>query len=487
MSRWPDQAGEIMDILLPLLHESQKIWATVCLCALLSAVVFSSRKKGSDRNTRSAYCSSGRNDQEQHLDARLQWPTEAEQVNVKKLTDSLSPKERALLEASPPDVQHIVFLSRFLRGLATFDLALERLRETLAYREEHAEQIRRAREQIPQDSMEFDLDHVLHGESLKKGLRFIPQGSQDGCFVEVMCIRYIEFDRYLSWPVDDVLELMVSVLELYSVVLHNQSVKQHKMCQVFFVEDASGFPVSILFKPHLWLVQCRALLPLVKCYPEFLHRVLIFNASAGLKQFVAMFERIGKYWFKSWFPGQVSEAEFDHEMRKYDGKLKVLSVGDWEEVADLASLTIFEQWTLAVQLEDDRVAPGLVAPRSVQLRRGETLKWSIRSQGGGGQPLVAFLSRESRDGQGIRGESQLQVLSHDFGSGTFLAPCDGVAVLVLDNSAGWTALKDVHMQLEVQMPRDNKGRHADDCMHHSHGWTCFSCCTGRERAIVHKL
>jgi hypothetical protein len=486
MSRWQDQVDHIADLLWPLLHESQKIWVTVSLCAVLSVFLFSGHKKGPNRTARPACRSAPRRDEEErHLDARLQWPTAAEQADVQKLVDSLSPKERAQLEASPADVQHVVFLSRFLRGLATFDLALERLKETLAYREEHAEKIQRARERIPQDTMEFNLDYVAYGESLKKGIRFIPQGSQDGCFVEVMCIRYIDFDRYLSWPVDDVVELMVSALELYAVVLHNQSVKQHRMCQVFFVEDACGFPVSILFKPFLWLGHCRALLPVVKCYPEILHRILIFNASAGLKQFVAMFERIGKYWFKSWFPGQVSEAEFDFEMRKYDGKLKVLSVGEWEEVADLLSLTIFEQWALAVQHEGDRVEPGLVAPKSIQLRQGETVTWTVRSQGEGGQPLAAFLSKGSCDGHGIRGESQLRVLSHEYGSGTFLAPCDGVVVLVLDNSTGWAALKGVHMQFEVQLPLESKRRQADERKHQSSGWTFFSCCTAREHGLVH--
>jgi len=485
MSHWQDQVDEIADLLWPFLPESQKIWVVISLCAVISVFLFPSRKKGPTQNTRPARRPSLRKDQEQHLDARLQWPTEAEQANVQKLIDNLIPRERAQLEASPADVQHVVFLSRFLRGLATFDLALERLKETLVYRGEHADKIRRARELIPQDTMEFNLDYVMHGESLKKGITFIPQGSQDGCFVEVMCIRYIEFDRYLSWPVDDVMELMVSVLELYSVVLHNQSVKQHRMCQVFFVEDACGFPVSILFKPFLWLVQCRALLPVVKCYPEIIHRILIFNASAGLKQFVAMFERIGKYWFKSWFPGQVSEAEFDFEMRKYDGKLKVLSVGEWEEVADLVSLTIFEQWASTVQHAGDRVEPGLVAPKSVRLRGGETLKWTVRSQGGDGQPLAAFLSKGSCDGHGIRGESQLRVLSHEFGSGTYLAPCDGVAVLVLDNSTGWTALKGVQMEFDVQLSLGSKRRHEDERKHQSSGWACFSCCTGREHANVH--
>merc|ERR1712003_354031 len=122
----------------------------------------------------------------------------------------------------------------------------------LVYRRKHAETIARARARFPQDISDFDLDLLYKGDFWKECVRFIPRGTSDDCYVELLIIREVDFEAVLAWSSAEVVELAVSALEMYTVVLHNQSVATHRMCQISFVEDACGFPISVLYSPVRW-------------------------------------------------------------------------------------------------------------------------------------------------------------------------------------------------------------------------------------------
>mmetsp|Transcript_1446 Transcript_1446/g.5797 ORF Transcript_1446/g.5797 Transcript_1446/m.5797 type:complete len:271 (+) Transcript_1446:233-1045(+) len=270
---------------------------------------------------------------------------------------------------------------------------------------------------------------------------------------------------------------MVSVLELYSVVLHNQSLQQRRMCRIYFVEDACGFPVSILLHPLLWLKQTHAVLPIVKCYPELIYRVTIFNAPPALTHFVSMFERVGKHWFRGWFPGEISESEFDHEMRKIDGKLKVFSAGEWSEVAGAVALKVLWRWSQCTQHHEGDVGAGLVVNRSVWLQQDERAKWRCDSQGGTLQGLF-FTSSQGPF------EADLQRISVAAGCGEFIAPSEGIFMLAFDNSGAWRSsvharlVVDSHPSDAISPPSSRLDRESNTKPMLDFG----SCCGCRERA-----
>merc|ERR1711908_100842 len=72
----------------------------------------------------------------------------------------------------------------------------------------------------------------------------------------------------------------------------------------------------------------QVLVPIVRNYPEFIFRMVLFNSSPTMTRVVDIFKGLFRRWFKSWFSENSGQFENDA------AKLRIVPVGSWERVSE---------------------------------------------------------------------------------------------------------------------------------------------------------
>mmetsp|Transcript_1057 Transcript_1057/g.2355 ORF Transcript_1057/g.2355 Transcript_1057/m.2355 type:complete len:350 (-) Transcript_1057:6-1055(-) len=338
------------------------------------------------------------------------------------MVSALTTEERAQLDREPEDIRHYLFLTRILRGLSSEKAAVARMKEMLTYRRENATIISRARTRIPSDTRVFDSQRSLQDHPFLQS--FVANGTPDCLGVSLIPLRTFDWTAWGNWRSDDIREWAISTVEQYSIVLHNESLAQHRMCKMCEVRDCAGMASG---NPLALLAPIRTMAPIFALYPEFLHRAIGINASSTITTLAALCKPIMFGFFKSWFPADKLEEEH--------AKLQLVGIGDWAGVALRLSPRAVLRWAELV-CPGATVGAGLIVARGVEVELGDRVRW--RCEGLGLRLSVLHFM-----------EGSLVRLGEGPGEGESEVRAAGAVLLVADNSGSWWGSQALTLQLEV--------------------------------------
>merc|ERR1719396_332708 len=122
------------------------------------------------------------------------------------------------------------------------------------------------------------------------------------------------------------IQFVISASEQWCIVLHNLSMKQHRMVKVVEVRDCTAMPMSSFLR---LISKFRHVLPVASMYPELVHRVVLLNATSAVFSCVAMFKKLEQRLVKR---------------EKREDKARLVLQCDWEKVAQLLSARGVCEW-----------------------------------------------------------------------------------------------------------------------------------------------
>lgn len=375
------------------------------------------------------------------------WPTPQEEVDANEILMGLPTEDRDQLMIEPPDVCHLLFLVRLLRGHGSVSAAILACQRMLAYRRQYSELIQRVRERIPVTCESFEGRRALSAESVPFEHIGLPggSGSVDGVPTSVVPLATFEVEDWNRWGAEKMVEYIVSVLEQYSVILHNNSLKHHFLCRMCEVRDCAGMNTApFLLNPFHQMRVFRRLVPIVSNYPEFVHCMVLFNATPSMYKLLNIFKRLFRQGFRSLF--RECAGQFENDV----SKLRVFPSGDWDGVSRCLQAACIGSTAAAVaahSARSRRIPPGAVAYSSLWLARWESVSW-----------MCASAQREDNDDR-TNGKAELYALflpangdaiwlCRGTGRGLHRATSEGLLLLVADNTAAWKA--PAHALLKIK-------------------------------------
>jgi len=237
------------------------------------------------------------------VDEMEAWITPEEAGRILELRANLSQKDRSQLESAPEDIRHDLMMCRFLRGHGNkVPQALRALRAHLQFREDNAALMRKVRSKLPPDLIDFDeklflADH--HGLSrfraLQESLKLLTLparcGSNGGAPISLVPIGLLQFQELGEFTEDLVNEWFISLMEMRSLSLHNQSMQERRMVKVIEARDCNGFSFSQFFSAMKVTRLFKKLVKTATLYPEVVSMVMLFNLTPGAT-WVWMFKHI---------------------------------------------------------------------------------------------------------------------------------------------------------------------------------------------------
>mmetsp|Transcript_76928 Transcript_76928/g.223389 ORF Transcript_76928/g.223389 Transcript_76928/m.223389 type:complete len:471 (+) Transcript_76928:55-1467(+) len=355
----------------------------------------------------------------------LRWPSPEEQEKAKELVAALGAHEREIFLRQPPDIQHMVLLTRFLRGHGCVQAAAKAFAKFLAFRESNADLIRRIRASIPADIQTFD-HRLLWSQSTKpwKYVECFPTGLHSGLPMSFIPLSTLSVKGWMNWRKQEMVEFMVSAAEMNCMLLHNLSLRDHRMAKTVEVRDAAGFPLTGGSFLHI-LGPFRHIMPIAGLYPELCHRLVLFNASPAVLRFI------------SWL--RAAEQRLLKRVRREE-KLRLIAQDDWEQVTKILTARCVHQLAAATAADSDVTAPGHVVYRSAWLKRGECAAWQC-SAGDAADLKALFLPAAGGVQRLANGDMDI--------SGEYMARSEGALLLV---GANWAAQQDdicISLQIHV--------------------------------------
>jgi len=256
-------------------------------------------------------------------------------------------------------------------------------------------------------------------------------------------------EKWNAWPDEHMIEYFVSTLEQYSIILHNVSLKYHILCKMCEVRDSAGFDtLPFLTNPFNQMHKFQTLVPLVRNYPEFIYRIILFNSSHSMTRLIDLFKSLFRRWFKSWFNDNVGQFESDA------GKIRIISAGDWQRVCESLHVSCVAASVASSmsQSSAERVPAGAIVYNCLQLKAGSLAHWSCSSQGVkpttckdksmGTASVSAFFLPED-------GAHSCILLGDGESEGECNAPSSGLLLLIADNISAWR--KPAHASLAIHL------------------------------------
>lgn len=257
------------------------------------------------------------------------WITPEEADDIARLRSQLDARELAQLQAAPADIRHDLMLCRFLRGHGK--KALQALRSHLRYRQENHALLERVRANLPPDLDEFNLDLCPGNSQFELMFATLQcpasQGTNDGMMLSLMPLQFFNVASWTASEFGPFLEWFLATVEMRSICLHNQSLKERRMAKVTEARDCVGFKFFNFFGSLMGMRRFATMLQYAMYYPEFMGVVLVYNLEPGSRT-MGMIRRI-------------VPAEFAD-------KLLFIDRGDWKAVISTPqglSLNAVLRWT----------------------------------------------------------------------------------------------------------------------------------------------
>lgn len=359
----------------------------------------------------------------------LAWYSPSEERHADELRAQLPASAREQLLSEPADIRDTLFLVRFLRGCRTVPLASKACKRLLQFRKENADLISRARERIPPDATTFDFHRTLGEVLVPFEMEWIEDGTREGLPAALFELRHVTTASWLAWRSTAITEWMVSVMEQYSIVLHNLGLQHHTMCKLVNLVDCSSSSLSawMTANPIKTMGRMRKILPIVSLYPEFVHRLVLFNTSLSLTPHLKLFKGAGGEWFSSWFEDNATTLAKNDKT-----KLFLCNAGDWSKLCRWLTPHCIYEWACTIPASDDyEVEGGCAAAIVIELGSRQDAAWSC-----------APIYRRSRLKFqllffGVDESIIPKWVAEGPGEGKFKAPSDGVLLLVADNTSSY--------------------------------------------------
>eukprot|EP00931_Biecheleriopsis_adriatica_P093750 TRINITY_DN67475_c0_g1_i1.p1 TRINITY_DN67475_c0_g1~~TRINITY_DN67475_c0_g1_i1.p1 ORF type:complete len:463 (+),score=57.15 TRINITY_DN67475_c0_g1_i1:35-1390(+) len=221
------------------------------------------------------------------------WITADEAEQIGRLRSELDTEELAQLETSPADIRHDLMMCRFLRGHGK--KAPQALRAHLRYRRENRAMLERIRASLPPDLEEFDLARCPRNSEFEHMFATLQlpssQGTNEGMMASLMSIKFFNLASWTACDFDHFLEWIIATIEMRSVCLHNQSLKQRRLAKCTEVRDCTGFRFSRFFSSLAGVRRFATILQYSMNYPEFMGAVLVCNLDPE-SRFIGMIRRL---------------------------------------------------------------------------------------------------------------------------------------------------------------------------------------------------
>jgi len=231
------------------------------------------------------------------IDPLYTWPSTEELRRAKQLREALSVEEQLELSNCPEDIQHDLMMCRFLRGHGhEVSTALPHLQAHLEYRRKHHTILKLIRADLDPNMTEFDeaifYERFKYIQDHMKMLQLpAKSGSNDGMSASILPIGEFHLQDLASVPEEEIVEWFMSLCEMRSLCLHNQSLKEGRLAKVVEARDCMGFSWSSFFGSPTSLRQVKIIITVAKHYPEFLGSLQLYNLAPGL-QSIALLRRV---------------------------------------------------------------------------------------------------------------------------------------------------------------------------------------------------
>merc|ERR1712176_777486 len=135
-------------------------------------------------------------------------------------------------------------------------------------------------------------------------------------------------------------------------VLHNLSMRQHRMVKFSELRCCSGVCYSVWFSSPMRVIkQMRRIFPVVSMYPEFVHRLVLFNTFPGLQRQVELFKNFASKWFSRWFKEEFHKDQFERD----HAKVWFCRVCDWPRLHSCLTARGVLEWASAIENTSDVV------------------------------------------------------------------------------------------------------------------------------------
>jgi len=233
---------------------------------------------------------------------------------------------------------------------------------------------------------------------------------------------------------------MISLLEQYSIVLHNLSLRQHRMVKFSELRCCSGVRYTLWFsRPVCVIKQLQKIFPIVSLYPEFMHRLVLFNTFPGLARHVELFKNFSRRWFSRWFKEQFQPDQFERD----HAKVWFCRVGDWPRLHSCFTARCVLEWANAIERNSDEVPCLAVATRALWVETGGIVAWSCL-------PLGARAAQRMRFEVLFFPEvGNVIFVGSGPGAGQYVSKSSGAFLIVADNTSSWFTSKNAILRLEV--------------------------------------
>lgn len=109
--------------------------------------------------------------------------------------------------------------------------------------------------------------------------------------VSLMSLQYFNLASWTECDFDRFLEWLVATIEMRSICLHNQSLKQRRVAKCTEVRDCIGFKFFNFFGSLMGMRRFATIIQYSLNYPEFMGTVLVCNLEPG-SRLVGMIRRI---------------------------------------------------------------------------------------------------------------------------------------------------------------------------------------------------
>lgn len=303
-------------------------------------------------------------------DSLYAWVSPEESEQIRELRASLPFADQQQLNSEPEDIRHDLMMCRFLRGHPTVQRASQALQAHLKYRRENRELLSRIRSRIPAGMADFDDEPGLWADEMKDKFKMLQlpgwSGTNDGMPVSLINFGLFSLQELLSVRKEKVLEYFQSCVEIRSVCLHNQSVRERRLVRVVEVRDNNGFSFSDFFASPKAVFLLGRCLTIGLMYPEFAGGLSLFNMTPGSR------------WMR------LLSNMIPQELK---AKLIFAERGDWQQLICIPrgmSPAAMVKWAAYVQenqqhshLQDLNLqVPQAV--RALKMRAGSTCSWHVQ-------------------------------------------------------------------------------------------------------------
>lgn len=292
-------------------------------------------------------------------------------ISIRK---SLTPEESDQLSSEPDHIKHDLMLCRFIRGHGNrMHSALKAVRAHLKHRRKHRAFLSQILASVPADTEDFNADLSPLAERFQKiKMLQLPgrHGTNDGMPLSLIALGHFKIQDFNAFDDEELALWFLSLVEIRSLCLHNQSMRERRMARVVEVRDCNGVDWTQFLTSPGMLRKLPRLLEIALVYPELVGSALMFNMNPGSMATMAI-----------------------RNMAPKNNRDKIIFAdrGTWEEcicVKRGLSLEAVTRWTRHVQdfrqsEHRQTLTPNQVqGVRAIHVAAGEKFSWRVHCRHG---------------------------------------------------------------------------------------------------------